>query len=497
MTQQTRLARRTFTDADQSSFAAVSGDRNPMHFDAVLARRTQAGARVVHGMHLLLWALDALAGAVSDRPPMRRLVVRFGKFVYVGDEVEVVLAQRSAAVARLTLVAAGLTVAQIAVDFGTPPLVASGASALDLASDPVAVPTIARDLAFEQMAGLSGKLAFATAPDMVEAMFPAAADWLGPRRVAALAASTLLVGMVCPGLHSIYGSLTLDACDEPDPQDRLGFRVIETDARFRLVRQAIVGGGVIGMVDSFVRIPPTQQVSMQSLAGVVSPTEFAGSFALVVGGSRGLGEVAAKLLASGGAWVVLTYRAGRADAEMVAGEIRAAGGACDALAYDVGQAAEPQLARLANAPTHAYYFATPPIFRAQAALFERTRMDTFLDAYVSGFWNLAQALRTRRPDVSLFYPSSIALEQRPRGMAEYSMAKAAGETLCTELNLAWAPLHVTMLRLPRLATDQTASIIETEMDSAVDCLLPAVREVQSWPRPAAQIAPALRMELKA
>ena len=43
----------------------------------------------------------------------------------------------------------------------------------------------------------------------VAAMFPAASGWLGPRRVAALAASTLLVGMVCPGLHSMYSSLTV------------------------------------------------------------------------------------------------------------------------------------------------------------------------------------------------------------------------------------------------------------------------------------------------
>ena len=67
------LASRTFTEADQSEFAAVSGDRNPMHLDALLARRTQAGVPVVHGVHLLLWGLDALARAepasAADAPP--------------------------------------------------------------------------------------------------------------------------------------------------------------------------------------------------------------------------------------------------------------------------------------------------------------------------------------------------------------------------------------------------------------------------------------------
>ena len=67
------------------------------------------------------------------------------------------------------------------------------------------------------MEGLSGRLSFASPPDTVAAMFPAASGWLGPRRVAALAATSLLVGMVCPGLHSIYGDLTVEACDENDP----------------------------------------------------------------------------------------------------------------------------------------------------------------------------------------------------------------------------------------------------------------------------------------
>ena len=69
------------------------------------------------------------------------------------------------------------------------------------------------------MEGLSGRLAFASPPDAVATLFPAATVWLGPRRIGALAATTLLVGMVCPGLHSIYGGLTVEACEEPVAED--------------------------------------------------------------------------------------------------------------------------------------------------------------------------------------------------------------------------------------------------------------------------------------
>jgi acyl dehydratase len=53
------LAERVFTETDQKRFASVSGDYNPMHMDALQARRTQAGAPVVHGINLFLWALPS------------------------------------------------------------------------------------------------------------------------------------------------------------------------------------------------------------------------------------------------------------------------------------------------------------------------------------------------------------------------------------------------------------------------------------------------------
>ena len=52
------LAERVFTDEDQRHFARLSGDSNPMHLDAAVARRLLTGRQVVHGVHLLLWALE-------------------------------------------------------------------------------------------------------------------------------------------------------------------------------------------------------------------------------------------------------------------------------------------------------------------------------------------------------------------------------------------------------------------------------------------------------
>ncbi len=54
------LASRSFRPNDQIAFARLSSDWNPMHLDEAFARRSQMGAPVVHGIHTLAWAADAV-----------------------------------------------------------------------------------------------------------------------------------------------------------------------------------------------------------------------------------------------------------------------------------------------------------------------------------------------------------------------------------------------------------------------------------------------------
>ena len=310
--------------------------------------------------------------------------------------------------------------------------------------------------------------------------FPNAARAWGERRIAAFACCTYLVGMICPGLHSIFGGLSLSACEEPDERDAIDFRVTVTDPRFRLVRMKISGCGLDGTLESFVRQPPAVQAGVTDVAKRIAPGEFAGTTALVVGGSRGLGELTAKILAAGGARVIVTYAAGRTDAERVQNEINTHGGECEILHYDVRASAGPQLMRLANLPTELYYFATPAIFRRKSGVFVQDKFNEFFNFYVTGFYDLCQAVRCRRPHgISVFYPSSIAIEERPAGMTEYAMAKLAGEILCADMMAYGSSIHITIRRLPRMPTDQTATLMQVDAADPIEVMIPIVREVHA------------------
>lgn len=474
------IAERIFSATDQTLFASVSGDSNPLHVDPLFARRTQGGAQVVHGINLLLWALDSLASVKSDLQPLRALAAKFSKFVFLGERVEVKLVEDGPVCCRLNIVADNLVRSEVKIEFGEP----------DDHLPPwvdVTLPSRTRvasalDLSLEEISKGSGNLAFCMTARQAVTLFPFATRWIGAPCIQALAATTYLVGMECPGLHSLYSELSIERFPDSEAVELLAFRVSKTYPSLRLVKQQIAGGSLTGTVTSFVRTPPVQQATMRSLAGVVDPRAFAGSVALIVGGSRGLGELTAKLVATGGGHVLITWRDGREDAERVAEEIRLAGGDCETIRYDAQSPADQQLAALARSPTHAYYFATPAIFHQQPGAFSPQRFSEFLAIYVEGFWQLAQALHARQPKLSMFYPSSVAVHERPRGMTEYSMAKAAGEVLCTDINALLAPMRVTMVRLPRLPTDQTASVTAARAADPVETMLPIVHDVQSWPK---------------
>jgi nucleoside-diphosphate-sugar epimerase len=221
---------------------------------------------------------------------------------------------------------------------------------------------------------------------------------------------------------------------------------------------------------------------MQAVAAQVDPAEFAGMRALIIGGSRGLGELTAKLIASGGGHVTITYAIGKKEAESVAHQLRSWGAPAEVLAYDVRMQPKLQLERLSASPTHIFYFATSTIFRPKNALVSAPVLAEFTTYYLQGFYDLCSQLTEPRGHLTLgkliaYYPSSVFIDERPTGMTEYAMIKAAGEQMCRDMNQQLPSLHILTTRLPRLPTDQTATLLPGRDIDPVSVLLPVVRQM--------------------
>ena len=107
----------SFTMEDQERFARMSGDRNPMHMDRLAARRTQAGEPAVHGVHVLLWAMENLARAGVDLGRLRGGKAKFTSFVRVGRPVSLHVVKWEETGIRITVGCGGTTAMIVRLDF--------------------------------------------------------------------------------------------------------------------------------------------------------------------------------------------------------------------------------------------------------------------------------------------------------------------------------------------------------------------------------------------
>ena len=450
------MTKRCFTMQDQVAFARLSGDFNPVHVDDLAARRLMFGSPIVHGMHLLLWVLQ---GWSADHPGQHPVKIKatFTRPVRVGGQATLEFAPDKGGKSRATVRTDGVKAASFQIEGGA----ATGDPVACLADVPQRKdPDLlsAEDL----QANPAGDLPLHWPRAEAEAVFPGLTERLPAPWLSAIATASRLVGVACPGLNSVFGELTLARADGPsDPA--LHWQVTAYDPRFSYAEIALRGPGMTGRVGAFLRPPSRSQPDLAELSTHVEAGSLTGQKVLVVGGSRGLGEVTAKLLAAAGAEVILTYARGAEDAARVAGQITAAGGAAQALQVDV--TAPPSDALRALAPSHVYFFATPFAFAGARGVFNPDLFAQFTGVYLDGFMNVFNAVQG--PGLKgVFYPSSVAIDEQAPDMGEYIAAKIAGEAMCHHLARAHPKLAFMTPRLPRLDTDQTQSL------SAVDNTAP-------------------------
>jgi hypothetical protein len=312
--------------------------------------------------------------------------------------------------------------------------------------------------------------------------FPAVAAAVGSATTAQLAATSRLVGMTCPGRYSLLSGVDFNL--EPDGSaSEIGWRVSRADSRVAAVTLELSGGRVSGSIQAFVRPRPAVQPDMGEIGDEIHPDEFEGQRALVVGGSRGLGELTAKLLAAGGADVVITWLNASADSDRVIAEIGAAGRNAAAQRLDVAEPgpAVRELAERGFVPTHVYYYATPPIFVRRTSFYDPELFERFADIYIGGFARVIEACHASGAErLTAFAPSSVAVDESSSELLEYAAAKAASEVAARAMEAANPWLHVVIRRLPRLPTDQTATCMPVPTENPLTVMANVVRVVSGW-----------------
>jgi hypothetical protein len=248
------------------------------------------------------------------------------------------------------------------------------------------------------------------------------------------------------------------------------YEVENSDDRVGLLELLVNTPSLVSRIKAFYRQPPATLPDLNYFNGIVQQEEFGGVKALIIGGSRGLGELVAKMIVAGGGVVAITYNSGEQDAKKLHDELASKNQECSVVQLTVNEGFKIPEGNF----NQVYYFATPKITADDNNSENLEKLEIYRMFYVLAFNQLCDQLIKSNQTYSVFYPSTIFVETEDKKFRSYALAKREGEELCLEISKN-SRLNILQPRLPRLPTDQTLGIFKSKMTDPIEVMLKHVR----------------------
>jgi hypothetical protein len=468
------MIKRKFSIDDGQFFAECSGDYNPIHVDPIISRRLMFGQPIAHGLHVVLWALDVWYADKNQNIELVSLNVSFPKGIVLEKTTIYKLVKDNDVESIIEVSQNNIICAKIKIKAKQTQrnnLVVMSSGCID-DFPPKELPT---DLKFDELKDAGGILLQYLKEDKFSKVFPNVFKNLSKHYIATLLSSTRVIGMHCPGLNSLFSSLEFSFESNDYKENSLKYNVSKVDDRFNMLFIDLSASNFEGKIRTFMRPSLVNQLSFTDVIDHVKPDEFKGQKILVVGGSRGLGEVTTKILAAGGASVRFTYNRGLADAEKIQEEINSSKGSAEKIKLNVLDTNSYNSILVDDwIPTHCYYFPTPFIFSGVKGKFSESLYEEFNSVYVSSFIKLVTFLK-QKGTLNYFYPSTTALDEMPDNMIEYTISKYAAQKACEILNNNDDSINIQLYKFPRMETDQTVSFLPVKNHDPLEYTLSFIR----------------------
>tara|TARA_Y100000385_G_scaffold277360_1_gene324231 strand:- start:3171 stop:4616 length:1446 start_codon:yes stop_codon:yes gene_type:complete len=475
------LDKHTYKIEDQMLFSRLSGDYNPMHINTSIARREKFGEIVVHGIFSLTKCLNSFVKYLALRGiksiELNDISGKFPNPVFLNKETSNYLIKDTPENTVIGVFYGEMLLTELSFTYTEKEI----HDEVELENNSLIEGKI-QDLAIHEMKNLKGTYSLTLDINIFQKLFPNLISGIKKELMSTIFSLTRIVGMECPGRQSIFSSFKLEKkINKNQESGKLTYHTTRVVPKYYKIDISISTNKYVGKINAFYRPKPIRQKNIKEVETFINKESFFGQVALIIGGSRGLGEITSKIISAGGGTSIITYYQGKKDAESLCDEIDAWGGKCFKHYFDAESPKElfDFLDEKNIRPTHIYYFASGKIFQPRNRSFEMLQFQKFTDIYINCFFELYSKYRESWPNENLkvFYPSTVLAGAKTKYI-EYSISKLSGEYLCQHLESQDPKLSINIERLPGILTDQNLGFNYQELESPLKIMFRVLKKMK-------------------
>ena len=427
------------------------------------------GGQIVYGVQQVMLCLEEFAQQMQHPVFITSIKAEFRRPLSVGENFEIDVSSEAAG-AKMSVREGSGIFSKVGLQYETVESTGVPSEEAEWTQKPIS-PNRDVPVTWEEKTGYD--------PELWRELFPNAERIIHALNLGVLLASTRIIGMRYPGQDSLFRGFNLQfshhdreggvmTCTGAPMQSLFGECSVKVESEF-----------VQGELSAFFRPPVIQYNPISVLLKKKLVGNFSRQRTLVIGGSRGIGMQCARLLAIGRSnGVLVTYNKSFDNIINLLNELRGYGCTAEAVQLDAVHPSADSLEKIrVFAPTHLYYFATPKI-SSVIKTFNQGKFERFCNCYIFALNKLVDELKPHGLK-GVFVPSSIAIDELPKDMVEYAMAKEAMECWGRAMNADKKKgVRVYMPRFPRIRTAQTQVLLPVEAADAEDILFPEMQQFE-------------------
>ena len=453
----TELAILSFSHHDQIKFAKFSGDKNPIHINQKMAKKTLAGECIVHGVNLILTALEFHLTNSNLLPTVCR--VWFRHPVSLGRPIRLVSDKDKNELRWETDMATPYCIIKIENQQKTWEQIKDAPlSEMEILSEP-------KETIMESLkVGAIIPSIYGGTPKIGRLMFPNLCSLIGLARVYEIALLSNFVGMQVPGLNSLFSDCSLKL-QKFSNSSKPHFELINYDKRFNLLKIKYSGTNIDADIIAFERPSYVPKSILEIRKVIPQDLNLSGLRMLVVGGSSGIGESVCRVASYLGCDVSFTYKSSKEDSFLIIDDVKE-NCECNINAFELDVMSLTSIQALNLDYDILCYFPSEKIFGKVGSYFDIQRFEDFYKVYCVAFNEIARRF-LQSGGKKIYYPSSVAVMSDVKGLEEYAYSKKIGEEICSSLEAEF-DAEIICERLDRVETRQTLSVMPMAARDPVD-----------------------------